>query len=890
MRGLRRILVRLLATISRRRDERRLTEEIDSHLGLQTSANIRLGMSPDEARREAVLKFGAVEAVKEDYRDQRSLPFIEYFLQDLRYALRGLRRNPGFTITALATVAICLGANLAIFAVIDAILLRSLPFPQSDRLVAIFNTYPKAGVERAGSSLMNYYERRGNIPGFSSLSIFRYGSEVVGETGSTQQETVMRISPDFFTTLGSGPVMGRSFDEAETITPIENHGAVILTDAYWRQRLNSDPDVLGRDIRVNGAPRKIVGVLPPDFRFLSSEARIFLPFTSRLQQRTPQQRHSGGGGTHMIARLKPGVTVAEAQSQIDAHNAGVEKDNPGATMMAEAGFRSLVLPLHADHVRSIRPALLLMQGGALFLLVMGAVNLVNLLLIRASRHMKDMAIRRSLGASRRRVVSHVMVETLLLTALGGLLGLVVGASGIRLLEVLGADRLPLGARIAFDGRLAATGLAGAVILGVVIAVPIAWFNLRSHLEHALRSESRTGTVSRAAQRLRQGFIVAQIALAFVLLAGAALLGLSLKNVMAVSPGFRADHVLIGQFTLPYGRFSGDQRVAVLDRLLEAIGQQPGVAAAGTITNVPLSGDSDKTAFTPKGYVPQPGESPQGHYFYGVTGDYFSALGIPLREGRFLTSADSHRPERVCVVDEDFARRYWPKGGALGQRVFQGTESEDARLFTVVGVVGAVKQAELTEPQGQAAVYVPFRDRATNVFVVTRTSQRPEAFADSLQRLVRATDPELAIDDIRSMDTRIAESLIARRSPAVLAGIVAGVALLLAAIGTYGVLSYTIAQRRREIGIRMALGEGRSSVVAMVMKQGMLLALIGALIGLVAAVRLNQLIVALLFNVQSTDIATLAAVIATILTVAAVACALPAWRAARVDPLVALRYE
>ena len=477
-------------------------------------------------------------------------------MNDLRFAFRQLRYAPAFTVTALATIAICLGANLAIFAVIDAILLRPLPFPQSDRLVAIFNTYPKAGVERDGSSLTNYYERRGNIPGFSSLSIFRYGSEVVGETGSTQQEKVMRISPDFFTTLGTGPVMGRSFDEAETITPVENHGAAILTDAYWRQRLNSDPHVLGRDIRVNGAPRKIVGVLPPDFRFLSSDARIFLPFTSRLQQRTPQQRHSGGGGTHMIARLKPGVTVAEAQSQIDAHNAGVEKDNPRATMMAEAGFRSPVLPLHADHVRSIRPTLLLMQVSALFLLVMGAVNLVNLLLIRASSHMKDMAIRRSMGASRRHVVSHVMVETLLLTALGGLLGLVVGAAGIRLLEVLGADRLPLGARIAFDGRLAATGLAGAVVLGVVIAVPIAWFNLRSHLENALRSESRTGTVSRAAQRLRQGFIVAQIALAFVLLAGAALLGLSLKNVMAVSPGFRADHVLIGQFTLPYGRFPG----------------------------------------------------------------------------------------------------------------------------------------------------------------------------------------------------------------------------------------------------------------------------------------------------------------------------------------------
>jgi hypothetical protein len=314
-------------------------------------------------------------------------------MNDFRFALRQLRYAPAFTVTALATIAICLGANLAIFAVIDAILLRPLPFPQSDRLVAIFNSYPKAGVERDGSSLTNYYERRGNIPNFSSLSIFRYGSEVVGETGSTQQGKVMRISPDFHDAWHRS-VMGA---QSSGDVPIENHGAAILTDAYWRQRLNSDPHVLGRELRVNGAPRKIVGVLPPDFRFLSSEARIFLPLTSRLQQRTPQQRHSGGGGTHMIARLKPGATVAEAQSQIDAHNAGVEKDNPRATMMAESGFRSPVLPLHADHVRSIRPTLLLMQGSALFLLVMGAVNLVNLLLIRASSHMKDMAIRRSLA-------------------------------------------------------------------------------------------------------------------------------------------------------------------------------------------------------------------------------------------------------------------------------------------------------------------------------------------------------------------------------------------------------------------------------------------------------------------------------------------------------------
>ncbi len=459
----------------------------------------------------------------------------------------------------------------------------------------------------------------------------------------------------------------------------------------------------------------------------------------------------------MIARLKPGATIAEAQSQIDAHNAAVEKDNPEAKMMAEAGFRSPVVSLHADHVRSIRPTLWLMQVGVFFLLLIGAVNLVNLLLIRASGRAKEMAIRQSMGASRRHVVSQVMVETVLLPLFGGLLGLVVGAWGIRLLEILGADRLPLGAHIVFDGWLASIGLVGAILLGVVIAVPIAWFNLSTHLANTLQSESRTGTISRAAQRLRHGFIVAQIALAFVLLAGAALLGLSLKKVMAVSPGFRADQILTGDCTISW-QLARDS-VGIVDRLLESIRQQPGIAAAGTITNIPLSGDNAKTAITPKGYVPPPGQSLHGHYSYGVNGDYFSALGIPLREGRFLTSADSHRSERVCVVDEDFARRYWPKGSALGQQLFhpgvtgrdqpwsgsRKSEAEEGNLFTIVGVVGAVKQAELTEEQGQGAVYLPYGYlNGASVFVVIRTSQRPEAFAETLRKLVRAADPDLAI--------------------------------------------------------------------------------------------------------------------------------------------------
>jgi len=539
-----------------------------------------------------------------------------------------------------------------------------------------------------------------------------------------------------------------------------------------------------------------------------------------------------------------------------------------------------------------RTTLLLLQAGVFFLLLIGAVNLVNLLLIRASARAKEMAIRQSMGAGRRHVVMQVMVETVSLTFLGGVLGVMVGAWGIRVLEILGANRLPLGAHIVFDGWLAAIGLIGAVVLGIAVAAPIAWFNLRSHLANALQSESRTGTVSRAAQNLRHGFIVAQIALAFVLLAGAALLGLSLKKVMAVSPGFQPDHVLTGEFTIPWQR-DPQKRVEMVDRLMELIRQQPGVSATGAITYIPLSGDSPKSAIAPKDYVPPAGQSVQGHYTYGVIGDYFSALGIPLREGRFLTSEDSHRPERFCVVDEDFARRYWPNGNALGQQVVGGDDggiTDVPNLSTIVGVVGAVKQTALTEPHGQGAVYLPFYIENSYYFVVTRTSQRPEAFADTLRKLVRAANPNLAIDNIRSMDTRIADSLITRRSPALLAGIFAGVALLLASIGTYGVLSYAVAQRTREIGIRMAVGAQREQVLAQFLKIGLRLLIAGTVVGLIGAALSARVLQSLLFDVPALNPSTFAATAAIMTIVCLLACWLPARRASRTDPMEALRTE
>ena len=592
----------------------------------------------------------------------------------------------------------------------------------------------------------------------------------------------------------------------------------------------------------------------------------------------------------MIARLRPDATRQLAQSQLEAHNTLMEAANPQAKMMADAGFRSVVVSLHDDHVAAIRPTLLLLQAGALFLLLIGAVNLVNLLLIRASSRVKELAVRQAMGAGRGHVVSEVMVETTLLTLGGGLLGIALGAAGIRLLAVLGADHLPLGAHIAFDARLALVALAWALILGVAIGLPIAWYNLRGDAAHALQSESRGSTASRAAQGLRHAFIVAQVALAFVLLAGAGLLSRSLDKVMAIAPGFRAGSVISGQVSLPWKSYhEGPILLGFAERLMQEVGREPGVLAVGVTTNVPLSGNNIKSAATIEGRAPKPGEPPHGHYSYSVGGDYFAALGFSLREGRFLDAADSRRPERVCVIDEDFARRYWPGGGALGHRLFQGSsEGPDGEAFTIVGVVGAVKQADLTDDDAQGAVYYPFGHRPDNaLFVVARTTLPPESLGIALQGAVRTIDPDLPLNDVRTMEARIEQSLVTRRSPALLAGLFSGLAVLLAAIGTYGVLSFAVSQRRREIALRMALGARPEQVRGQFVRLGLRLLAVGSVLGVAGAWLAGRAMQTVLFQVPPLHVATLVSTAAVLGVVSLVACLLPSHRAARISPMEAL---
>jgi predicted permease len=878
----------LLRVLTRRRDfEQNMSDELCFHIEQYTDDLLRSGMSPEKAARLVRVEFGNPINIKADCREAFGVHFFDELRRQLSYAARTLRKTPAFTATALLTLAVCFGANLTIFAVIDSVLLRPLPFPQPDRLMTIFNTYPKAGVDRDGSSVTNYYERRNQIPAFSSLAIYTCGTEIMGEPGSTVRDQTMRVSPDFFTTLGLGPVIGRTFTEAESTSQTDH--VAILSDAFWRQRFNADPNVIGKQIRVNSVPRTVIGVLPPAFRFLSSDARLFLPLASRPEDRLPSRRHSGGNVIQMIARLQPGATLAQAQSEIDAQNAALEVDDPQAKMIADAGFRSLVVPLHADHVASVRPTLLLLEAAVLVLLLIGAVNLVNLFLVRASGRVKELAVRQALGASWKHLVSEVVVETTLLTLVGGLLGLAVGVGGIHLLRGFGVDRLPLGGRIAFDARLGLVGLVAAIFMGLVFAVPVAWFNLRRHPGNAIQSESRGGTSGRGTQILRHSFIVSQIALAFILLAGAGLLGLSLQRVMAVSPGFQSDHVLTGQILLPWADYSEADRLTFVENLMDKTGHLPGVLSAGVVNNVPFSGNNGKSSATVMGHYRSPGESARGNYSYGVAGDYFRAMGFSLRSGRFLTADDSRRSERVCVVDEDFARYYWPHASAIGQRLWEGSEAgKEAEAFTVVGVVGGAKQAGLTEDEAQGAIYYPYAFRVgDSVFVAVRTSQPPESLALTLQKVVRQIDPDVPINDLRSMEARISDSLIARRSPALLSGLFSGIALLLTSIGTYGVLSYAVAQRRREIGVRMALGAQPGQIRIQFLSLSLRLLTVGTVLGLIGAWQAGRAMRALLFQVPPLNLAVLTAAACVTAAVCLAACLLPSQRAAQISPIEAL---
>jgi predicted permease len=807
---------------------------------------------------------------------------------NLRFSLRKLAKTPGFTATALATLALCLGANLTIYAVVDAILIRSLPFRDAGRLVTVFNSYPGAGVDRASASLPNYIDRKEAIKAFSSVAIDQEASTIVGASGAPNRVPTSRVSPEFFSTLGVNLAMGRSFTASELT--YQTDGEAVITDGFWRSAFAADPAVLGRTFLCNGLSVTVVGVLPRDFRYLSSRAAFYRPAAFDPDEKGPTQRHSNNW--EMVARLAPGATLADAQSQVDAFNLKQLRDDPYAQILKGTGYHTIVSPLQADHVHSVRPMLVLLQCGGVLLLLIGGVNLANLLLIRASGRTKELAVRQALGASPFHVAAEVLGETLLLALVGGGLGLLLGAAGIRLLGLLGTDHLPLGASVRFDARIGAAALVASLVTGVALSVPIIWFNVRSRLLPGLQIESRGGTTSRGAQRLRSAFIVAQVALAFVLLAGAGLLGVSLRRVLQTSPGFNPNGIMTGHISLPWKNYKDDaSRLAFVRRLLPVIRALPGVSQVAVNDGVPFTGDGNDSAVAVEGFVPKPGESLRAHFLCNVTSDYWSIMGIPLLQGHLIDNWESQGNKNTCVVDRSFAQRYWPGASPMGHRLTDGPTFDEKNCATVVGVVGDVKHSELAENGGHGTIYFNFLGRPRGTFyLLVRTPLPAGSVAPMIQKAILGLDPDLPVDDLHPMLARIDDSLVARRSPAILAGIFSGVALLLAAIGTYGVLAYAVGQRRREIGIRMALGAQPREVLRLFLGLGATLLVFGLVLGVLGTWAASRAMQSVLFGVGSFDVGILAATAGIMAVSVFLAILLPSMRAASVNPTEALRND
>jgi predicted permease len=784
------------------------------------------------------------------------------------------------------------GANLTIFAVVDAVLVRSLPFKHPEQLVNMYYVYPKLPSATSGASLTNYYERRGKIPALSSTAEIDENTTVLGESGATSIEKLGRVTPEFFSTLGVTPLIGRAFSDAD-MTYQTDHVAILGYD-YWKSQYAADPDVIGKHIRMDGDRKTIVGVLPPGFRFLSFQAPVYMPLSSEDAERNVNARHSWG--KIEIGRIADGATLAQVQAQVDARDVLLAPEFPEAKVVAEAGTHTVVAPLQADYVASVRPTLLLLQAAALFLLVIGCFNLVNLLLVRASNRSREMAIRRALGAGRGQILREIMVETMLIALAGSMFGLWLGEMGIQGLSHLGIDQLPLGGEVSFNGRLALAAIVGATVIGALVAMPISWFSLHGGLSAALKAEGRGGTATSAALRVRRFFIVAQIAFAFVLLVGAGLLGLSLRRAMAVSPGFQVDHIVTGQFNLTWANYPELGTFhKFFDRLDETAAGLPGITAIGATAALPLGGqgNTEGDGMTVKGYAPAPGETGLlVHDDINVAGDYFKVMGIPLLSGRYLDKRDTTGTQLTCVVDETFARHYWPNGGAVGHEVCKGSGSlKDSDYFTIVGVVGSVKQNGLTEAQGRGAMYEPFNRRfARKYTLVARTSLPPEAVANSLVQAVRKANPDVPLTNLGSMEVRVSNSLSTRRTPALMAAIFAATALFLASFGLYGVMAYAVAQRTREFGIRLALGAQGTDVLRLVFTEGVKLAVVGLVIGIALSLVLTRFMASILYGVQSSDPLAYGAVTLLIALVVAVACLLPAHRATTVDPTVALRAD
>ncbi len=813
---------------------------------------------------------------------------------DLRVGLRLLWKDKAFTLTAALTLALCIGANTALFSVVHNVLLRPLPVPESDRLLIMENVYPKAGAMTGASGVPDYYDRIRETTVFEHLALFTSNNASIDQNGTPTRIRVMNVTPSLFRLLRVPAALGRTFDENEGEPG--NEKKIVLTYALWQSALGGDPHVVGRDLRLDGVPFTIVGVMARDFVFVNPNVLLWRPLAFTAAQKADSQRHSNN--FQNIGRLKPGATLEQAQAQIDALNAAnLQRFPQYKELLINAGFRTNVSRLQENLVRDVKATLYLMWGGALFVLLIGSLNVANLVLVRSRARIKELATRLALGAGRWRIARQLVTESVLLTALSAAAGLLVGYGVLRLLGAIDIQDLPRGSQIRLDRVVVAYTLAVAAAIGVVLGlIPVANV-LPANLTMVLREEGRTGTSARGARSLRRVLVVAQVAFAFILLVGAGLLFASFRRVLAVDPGFGPGGVLTASITLPRARYATVEALrSFTNEALQRMRALPGVSAAGATDTIPFGGNNSDSVILAEGYQLKPGESVISPSRVVVTTGYFDAMRVRLLRGRFFEERDAAAAPPVAIVDEKLARRFWPDQDPIGRRLYQPSDinnllaiTDKTVFITVVGVIGDVKLHGLVEgPHAVGAYYFPMaQDALRGMTFVAKTAGDPHALSSAVRGAINGLDRELPVFDVQTMEERTGKSLVSRRSPVLLSLGFGLVALLLSAIGIYGVLAYLVTQRTREIGIRIALGSSAGAIVELVLREGALLVAAGFALGAVGAGALRRSLESQLVGVRDTDPAVLVTVTIMLALVALVACAVPARRAAKIDPIVAL---
>jgi putative ABC transport system permease protein len=816
---------------------------------------------------------------------------MDTWLKDVRYAFRRLRKSPGFSVIVLLTLALGIGANSAIFSVVNTVLLRPFPYRDPERLMVVDHFYPSLNNLEAGASAPGFRDLRDKVSIFDGVFVMNgWAPALTGAGGEPQRLQGTRASGLIFKTLGVAPILGRPFTPEEDV-PGKNH-VLVLSYGFWQRQFGGEQTIIGKRLILNGEPYEVIGVMPPAFKDFAGRVTADLWTPLALAPNAFADNNRTNEFLTLVARLKPAISVERARSDMKTFASQLKAQYPNNYA---SDWTLKLSPMNEKLSGGIRPALLVLLGAVGFVLLIACANVANLLLARAASRIKEVAIRSALGATRRDLLRQLMAESLLLAVVGGVLGLGLAWLGMQAVVALKPANVPRITELRIDGLVMAFTLGVAVLTGLVFGLVPAIQTSRTNLQDTLKEGGRSGSADRSGQTMRRALVVAEVALALTLLTGAGLLIKSLSLLQEVNPGFDSSNLLTFNVAIPSAKYRSDTAaIQFWDRAIEAVTAVPGVKSAGITSTMPFTNNWSTGSFSVEGYQPPPGKPGPWGDQRTVSPGFFTTLKVPLIKGRTFTEQDGMVGPQVVIVDEEMVKQYWPNADPIGKRLTFGNPQTDSTVnwMTVVGVVGHTKHEGL-DAKNRVQMYHPsHRIGFVGNFMsfAVRTTGDPNRALSSVRAAIHAIDQDVPIANAATMDVNIANSMGQRRFAMMLLGLFAVMALVLASIGIYGVMSYSVTQRSHEIGIRMALGAARQAVLGMVMRQGLLLVGVGVGIGVLGALGLTRLITSQLFGVRPTDPTTFIFVALTLTGVAALATLVPALRATRVDPVVALREE